>query len=100
MIGYKHVDANFYPILPINVMSKSFYNSIMKKKIEYKGINVVRTCMNAPIFVGKFSIVTDFTIMEDMDAYCHKEMGDIIVGKPFCKEVNIDAKRFEGKITL
>jgi hypothetical protein len=41
MIGYKHVNANFFPILLINVISKSFYNSIMKKKIEYKGKNVV-----------------------------------------------------------
>ncbi|GKE17426.1 reverse transcriptase domain-containing protein [Tanacetum coccineum] len=29
MIGYEHVNANFFPLLPINVMSKSFYNSIM-----------------------------------------------------------------------
>lgn len=35
-----------------------------------------------------------------MDAYRDKEMGDVIVGKPFCREINVDANRFEGKITL
>ncbi|GJX32368.1 zinc finger, CCHC-type containing protein [Tanacetum coccineum] len=33
MIGYEHVHANFFHLLSINVMSKSFYNSIMKDKI-------------------------------------------------------------------
>ncbi|GJV02592.1 reverse transcriptase domain-containing protein [Tanacetum coccineum] len=37
MIGYGYVDANFFPLLSINVMSKGFYNLIMKDKVEYKG---------------------------------------------------------------
>lgn len=56
--------------------------------------------MNVPIFVGNLTILTDFTVVENMDAYRDVEMGDVIVGKPFCKEVYIDAKRFEGKITF
>ena len=100
MIGFKLIDANFFPILPINVMSKDYYNSIMKDKIEYKGKNVVGIFMNVPIFVGNLTIVTDFTVVENMDAYRDKEMGDVIVGKPFCKEIFIEAKRFEGKITF
>ncbi|GKB55081.1 hypothetical protein Tco_0905834 [Tanacetum coccineum] len=63
------------------VMSRSFYNSIMKEKIEYKGKNVVGVFMNVPIFVENFSIVIDFAIMEDMDAYRDKNMGDVIVRK-------------------
>lgn len=53
-------------------MSKTFYNSIMKQKVEDKGKNVVGAFMNVPIFVGKFTIVTDFTMVEDMDAYRDK----------------------------
>ncbi|GJS78228.1 hypothetical protein Tco_0728109 [Tanacetum coccineum] len=64
MIGFEHVNSNFFPILSINVMSKKFYNSIMKNKIKYKGKNVVRAFMNAPIFVGNFSVVTDFAVVE------------------------------------
>ncbi|GKC53042.1 hypothetical protein Tco_1075787, partial [Tanacetum coccineum] len=56
--------------------------------------------MNMPIFVGTFSVVTDFAVLEDMDAYRDEEMGYVIVGEPFLTEVGIKAKLFEGKITL
>nr|GEW25952.1 hypothetical protein [Tanacetum cinerariifolium]GEW26308.1 hypothetical protein [Tanacetum cinerariifolium] len=36
-IGFELVHANFFPNLPINVMSKKFYNSIMKDKVEFRG---------------------------------------------------------------
>ncbi|GKD93590.1 putative reverse transcriptase domain-containing protein [Tanacetum coccineum] len=69
MIGFEFLHANFFPILYVNVISKKFYNSIMKDKLEYKGNNVVGSLMNIPIFVGTFSILTDFAVLEDMDAY-------------------------------
>ncbi|GJY85866.1 homeodomain-like protein [Tanacetum coccineum] len=100
IIGYEHVDANFFPLLSINMMSKRFYNSIMKDKLEFKGKSVVGAFMNAPIFVGTFSVVTDFAVIEDMDHYRDEEMGDVIVGKEFCKEIRVKAKRFEGMITI
>ncbi|GJV41614.1 hypothetical protein Tco_1420054 [Tanacetum coccineum] len=83
-----------------NVMSKKFYNSIRKYKLEYKGNNVVGTIMNIPIFVGTFSIKTDFTVLEDMDAYHDERMGDVIFGEPFLREVRINARRFDGMITI
>ncbi|GJZ95649.1 hypothetical protein Tco_0667983 [Tanacetum coccineum] len=100
MIGYEHVDANFFPLLSINVMSKRFYNSIMKDKLEYEGKSVVGAFMNAPIFFGSFSIVTDFGVIEDMDHYRDEEMGDMIVGKPFCEVSCVETKRFDGMITI
>nr|GEX06172.1 hypothetical protein [Tanacetum cinerariifolium] len=35
-----------------------------------------------------------------MDAYHDKGMGDVIVGKPFLREVGIKARRSKGTITL
>nr|GEX19115.1 hypothetical protein [Tanacetum cinerariifolium] len=84
--GYEHVNANFFHLLSINVMSKSFYNSIIKDKVEFKGKIVVRAFMNVPIFVGKFSTITDFIVVENIDSYRDERMGDIVVGRPFCKE--------------
>ncbi|GKF31278.1 hypothetical protein Tco_0101076 [Tanacetum coccineum] len=66
----------------------------------YKRDNVVRALMNVSIFVGTFSIMTDFAILEDIDAYRDEGMGDIIVGEPFLREVGIKAKHFERIITL
>ncbi|GJV92242.1 hypothetical protein Tco_1540055 [Tanacetum coccineum] len=100
MIGYEHVNANFFPFLSINVMSKDFYNLIMKDKVEYQGKNIVGAFMNVPIFVGNFSVMKDFAVVENMDSYHDKGMGDIIIGRPFCKDAWIKARRFDGMITI
>ncbi|GJU16954.1 mitochondrial proton/calcium exchanger protein-like protein isoform X1 [Tanacetum coccineum] len=39
-------------------------------------------------------------MIEDMDAYHDEGMGDVISGEPFLREVGINAKRFEGMITI
>ncbi|GKC94278.1 hypothetical protein Tco_1159720, partial [Tanacetum coccineum] len=39
-------------------------------------------------------------VLEDMDDYRDEEMGDVIFGKPFLKEVRINARRFDGMITI
>ncbi|GKA19403.1 hypothetical protein Tco_0699318 [Tanacetum coccineum] len=99
MIGFEFTHANFFPLL-YNVMSKKFHNSIMKDKMVYKGDNVVGSLLDMPIFVGTFSVMTDFAVLEDMDAYSDEGIGDVIFGEIFLREVGIKTKRFEGIITL
>ncbi|GJX44474.1 hypothetical protein Tco_0261150 [Tanacetum coccineum] len=83
MIGFEFTYVNFFPLLYVNVMSKKFHNYIMKNKMVYKGNNVIGGLMNVPIFVKTFSVVMDFAVLKDMDAYCDEGMGDVIFGKPF-----------------
>nr|GFA61375.1 hypothetical protein [Tanacetum cinerariifolium] len=71
-----------------------------KDKVGYKGKNVVGAFMNVLIFVGNFSVIVDFLIVENMDSYRDERMGDIIVGRPFCREACIKARRFDGMITI
>ncbi|GJX61887.1 hypothetical protein Tco_0294787 [Tanacetum coccineum] len=35
-----------------------------------------------------------------MDAYRDKDMGDVIFGKPFCRSAYVEARRFDGFITI
>ncbi|GJU34025.1 homeodomain-like protein [Tanacetum coccineum] len=100
MIGFEFLHANFFPILYVNVMSKKFHNSIMKDKLEYKRNNVVGALMNIHIFVGTFSILTVFAVLEDTNAYHDEGMGDVIFSELFFREVGFNAKRFEGIITI
>ncbi|GJS54225.1 hypothetical protein Tco_0627587 [Tanacetum coccineum] len=100
MIGFEFTHVNFFTLLYVNVMSKKFHNSIMKDKMVYKGNNVLGALMNVLIFVGTFSIVTDFTILEDIDSYRDEGMGDVIFGEPFLREVEIKARWFEWMITI
>ncbi|GJT82239.1 hypothetical protein Tco_1056581 [Tanacetum coccineum] len=64
------------------------------------GRNVLGTFVNAPIFVGNFSVVTDFAVVENMDAYRDERMGEVIVGEPFWKASYMEARRFDGMITI
>ncbi|GKA53574.1 homeodomain-like protein [Tanacetum coccineum] len=100
MIGFELVYANFFPILPINVMSKTFYNSIIKDKIEFRGRNELGNFVNALVFIGNFYVITDFIVVKDMDPYLDEGMGDVIVGEPFCKASCMKARRFDGIITI
>ncbi|GJU36123.1 putative reverse transcriptase domain-containing protein [Tanacetum coccineum] len=100
MIGFEFVHANFFLVLYVNVMSRKFHSSIMKDKMVYKGNNVVGALMNVPIFVGAFSVTTDFAVLEDMDDYRYEEMGNVIFGELFLKDVGINARRFHGMITI
>ncbi|GJY39497.1 putative reverse transcriptase domain-containing protein [Tanacetum coccineum] len=100
MIGFEFTHANFFPLLYVHVMSKKFHNSIMKDKMVYKGNNVIGALMNVPIFVGTFSVVTDFAVLENMNDYRDEGMGDVIFGEPFLRDVGIKTRGFEGMITI
>ncbi|GKC39611.1 homeodomain-like protein [Tanacetum coccineum] len=100
MIGFEFTHANFFPLLYVNMMSKKFHNFIMKEKMVYKGNNVVGALMSVPIFVGTFSVVMDFAVLENMDAYRDEGIDDVIFGETFLREVGVKAKRFDGIIII
>nr|GEV50119.1 hypothetical protein [Tanacetum cinerariifolium] len=100
MTGFEHVSANFFLIFSVNMMSREFYNSIIRDKVELKRKNIVGAFMNVPIFVRKFSIVTHFVVVENIDGYRDQDMKDIILGEPFCKASCVEEKKFDGLITI
>ncbi|GJU14415.1 hypothetical protein Tco_1142381 [Tanacetum coccineum] len=79
VIGYKYVIADLLPSLSINLMSKSFYYSIIKDKDE--GKSHAGTLIDIPVFVGSFSIISGFTIIDDDDM-----TKDVVLGMKFCKK--------------
>ncbi|GKB43490.1 hypothetical protein Tco_0888432 [Tanacetum coccineum] len=79
---------------------KKFYNSIMKDKIEFRGRNELGNFANVPVFIGNFYVITDFTVVEDMDPYLDEGMGEVVVGEPFCEVLCVETKKFDGIITI
>ncbi|GJY00532.1 hypothetical protein Tco_0357550 [Tanacetum coccineum] len=72
----------------------------MKDKIEFRGRNELGNFANVPVFIGNFYFITDFTVMEDMDPYLDKGMGEVVVGEPFCEVSCVVTRRFNGIITI
>nr|GEU92553.1 hypothetical protein [Tanacetum cinerariifolium] len=48
----------------------------------------------------QFTCMIDFTVVENVDAYREDRMGDIIVGRPFCRKACVRARRFDGMIII
>ncbi|GJX48543.1 putative reverse transcriptase domain-containing protein [Tanacetum coccineum] len=67
MIGCKNVNADFIPSLSVNLITKGFYYSIIKDKDGHEGKSPAVTLIDIPVFVGKFSILTSFIIIDDED---------------------------------
>ncbi|GJY44403.1 DNA-directed DNA polymerase [Tanacetum coccineum] len=73
-----------------------FYNSIIKDKVELKGKNVVGAFMNVPIFVGNFSVVTRFVVVENEI----KTWEILFLENHSAKLHVLKQKRFDGLITI
>nr|GEW78216.1 hypothetical protein [Tanacetum cinerariifolium] len=44
--------------------------------------------------------INEYLIIENIDAYRDKDMGDVIFGKPFCRVAVVEARRFDGFIII
>ncbi|GKB54488.1 hypothetical protein Tco_0905241 [Tanacetum coccineum] len=49
----------------------------MKDKVEFIRRNELGNFANVPVFIGNFYVVTDFTVVEDLDPYLDKGMGEV-----------------------
>ncbi|GJU26312.1 DNA/RNA polymerases superfamily protein [Tanacetum coccineum] len=56
--------------------------------------------------IDEYSSLCDYdrkikdNFVKNMDAYRDKDMGDVIFGKPFCRSVYVEARWFDGFITV
>ncbi|GJT07185.1 gag-pol polyprotein [Tanacetum coccineum] len=57
--------------------------------------DIVKTRCDNVIITG-----LDFVVVKNIDSYRDEGMGDIIIGRPFCKDACIKAIGFDGMITI
>ncbi|GJZ32083.1 ribonuclease H-like domain-containing protein [Tanacetum coccineum] len=81
MIGYKNVNADFIPSLSVNLITKSFYYSIIKYKDDHEGKSPAGALIDILVFVENISILTSFIIIDDEDV-----TRDVVLGMPFFME--------------
>ncbi|GKD25248.1 retrovirus-related pol polyprotein from transposon TNT 1-94 [Tanacetum coccineum] len=81
------------------VLNRSLY-PFFEDYIELNDLNVPLELRRDQVDDLMSTIEEDFAVLKDMDAYRDEGMGDVIFGEPFLREVGINAKRFEGMITI
>ncbi|GKB78399.1 hypothetical protein Tco_0945294 [Tanacetum coccineum] len=87
-----------------HVSTRRGYEIFMLVEKDYplttKGLTTVMLCLilyRAPCVIKG---VLRFCSFKDMDTYRDEGMGDAIFSEPFLREVRINARRFEGMITI
>ncbi|GJZ05057.1 hypothetical protein Tco_0538332 [Tanacetum coccineum] len=66
MIGFRKYVAYFDPFLPINIIMLKAYNTIMVEGLESTGKNLVAIVRDVYVFIGSFTYITDFVVLEDI----------------------------------
>ncbi|GKB61592.1 retrotransposon ORF1 [Tanacetum coccineum] len=95
-IGHVHVENAYIDLnSPLNVMTRMQYNWIMTKKLEpredpegIRGISTERI-KGMHIFVGNFTYVLDFMIVEDISSIIDHRLSQVVLGWPFVEVSNM-----------
>ncbi|GJX70022.1 retrotransposon ORF1 [Tanacetum coccineum] len=91
-IGHVHVEKAYIDLnSSLNVMTRMQYNWIMRKQLEpmedpdgIRGIsNFTGRVRGMHIFVGNFTYVSDFMIVEDISLIIDPRLSQVVLGKPF-----------------
>ncbi|GJQ92475.1 hypothetical protein Tco_0003614 [Tanacetum coccineum] len=104
-IGNVHVEKAYIdPNSPLNIMTRMMYNWIMKKKLDprensNRGVsNFTRRIKGMHVFVGNFTYIVDFMIVEDISLIIDPRLSQVILGKPFVEISNMTHDPPEGVV--
>ncbi|GJU05766.1 hypothetical protein Tco_1122196 [Tanacetum coccineum] len=85
MIGFRKFITYFDPFLPMNIIMRKAYNTIMVEGLESTRKNLVAVVRDVYVFVGSFAYITDFVVLEDIGEFIMSDMAEVLMGKPFRK---------------
>ncbi|GJW12419.1 hypothetical protein Tco_1578246, partial [Tanacetum coccineum] len=69
MIGFRKFVAYFDPFLPIKNITRTVYNTIMVEGLESTGRNLVAIVRDVYVFVGSFTYIIEFVVLEDIEEF-------------------------------
>nr|GEV26644.1 homeodomain-like protein [Tanacetum cinerariifolium] len=90
MIEFKKFIAYFDPFLPMNIIMRKAYNNIMVEGLENIGKNLVAVVRDVYMFVGSFTYITDFVVLEDIGEFIQINKAKVVMGKPFRKITKLE----------
>ncbi|GJU46612.1 hypothetical protein Tco_1203878, partial [Tanacetum coccineum] len=85
MIGFRKFTAYLDPFLPMNIISRKAYNTIIIEGLEGTGKNLVAIVKDVYVFVRSFTYITDFVVLEDIGEFIMSDMAEVLMGRRFRK---------------
>ncbi|GKE14814.1 hypothetical protein Tco_1422391 [Tanacetum coccineum] len=95
MIGFRKFIAYLDPFLP-----RKAYNTIMVEGLEGMGKNLVAIVKDVYVFVGSFTYITDFVVLEDIGEFIMSNMTEVLMGQPFRKITKLKYDVVKGLVSF
>ncbi|GKD60313.1 hypothetical protein Tco_1297822 [Tanacetum coccineum] len=100
MICFMNFVSYFDPFLPMNIITRKAYNTIMVEGLESTGRNLVAIVRDVYVFVGSFTYVTEFVVLEDIGEFIMSDMADVVMGRPFRAVSQLEYDCVKGLISF
>ncbi|GJT84983.1 hypothetical protein Tco_1066700 [Tanacetum coccineum] len=92
--------AYFDPFLPMNIITPKAYNTIIVEGLESTGRNLVAVVRDVYVFIGSFTYVTDFVVLEDIGEFIVSNLADVVMGRPFRAVTQLEYDCIKGLISF
>ncbi|GKC14236.1 hypothetical protein Tco_1011018 [Tanacetum coccineum] len=83
----------------MKIITRKAYNTIMVEGLESTGRNLVAVVRDVYVFVGSFTYVTDFVVLEDIGEFIVSDMADVVMGRPFRDVIQLEYDYIKGLIS-
>ncbi|GJT53786.1 hypothetical protein Tco_0988840 [Tanacetum coccineum] len=100
MIGFRKFTAYLDPFLPMNIISRKAYNTLMVKGLEGTGKNLVAIVKDVYVFVGSFTYIAYFVVLEDIREFIMSNMAKVLMGRPFRKITKLKYDVAKGLVSF
>ncbi|GJZ82412.1 hypothetical protein Tco_0647585 [Tanacetum coccineum] len=100
MICFRKFTAYLDPFLTMDIISRKAYNTIMVEGLEGTGNNLVAIVRDVYVFVGSFTYITDFVVLEDIGEFIISDMAKVLMGKPFRKITKLKYDVTKGLVSF
>ncbi|GJU56741.1 retrotransposon ORF1 [Tanacetum coccineum] len=104
-IGHMHVEKAYIdPNSPLNIMTRMMYNWIMRRKLNprensNRGVsNFTGRIKGMHVFIGNFTYVIDFMIVEDVSSIIDPRLSQVVLGRPFVEISNMTIEPPKGVV--
>ncbi|GKE26439.1 hypothetical protein Tco_1441823 [Tanacetum coccineum] len=104
-IRHVHVEKSYIDLnSPLNIMTRMMYNWIMRRKLDPRenaneGVsNFTESIKGMHVFVGNFTYIVDFMIIEDISSIIDPRLSQVVLGIPFVEISNMTHDPPEGVV--
>ncbi|GKC38725.1 hypothetical protein Tco_1051109 [Tanacetum coccineum] len=104
-IRHVHIEKAYVDLnSPLKIMTRMMYNWIMRRKLDPRGdanhgiFNFTRRIKGMHVFIGNFTYVIDFMIVEDISSIIDPMSSQVVLGKPFIEISNMTHDPHKGAV--